>query len=74
MKLKLVTVTAETSTLEAIDVMRRNKVGCLPVVDGDRLVGLVTAYDSLALSARLVEEHLKGSESSSVCAETPYEQ
>ena len=47
MRLKPVTVTAETSTLEAIDVMRRNKVGCLPVVDGDRLVGIITAYDFL---------------------------
>jgi CBS domain-containing protein/gamma-glutamyl:cysteine ligase YbdK (ATP-grasp superfamily) len=73
MKLKPVTVTAETSTLEAIDVMRRNKVGCLPIVNGDRLVGIVTAYDFLALSAKLVEEHLKGSPRSSVCAELPDE-
>jgi len=56
-----VTVTAETPTLEAIEVMRRRKIGCLPVVEGDRLVGIVTAYDFLALSTRLLEEHVKGS-------------
>jgi CBS domain-containing protein/gamma-glutamyl:cysteine ligase YbdK (ATP-grasp superfamily) len=66
MKLNPVTVNADTSTLEAIDVMRRNKVGCLPVVDGDRLVGIVTAYDFLAISARLVEEHLKSGQRPSV--------
>jgi CBS domain-containing protein len=71
MRLNPVTVTAETSTLEAIDVMRRNKVGCLPVVDGDRLVGIVTAYDFLVISARLVEEHLKSGQRSSASTEGP---
>lgn len=55
-----VTVTAETPTLEAIEIMRRRKIGCLPVVEGDRLVGIVTAYDFLALSTRLLEEHVRG--------------
>jgi CBS domain-containing protein len=60
MKLNPITVTAETPTLEAIEIMRRHKVGCLPVVESNRLVGIVTSYDFLALSARLIEEHLKG--------------
>src|ERR1044072_2911689 len=33
------TVGPSTSSLEAIEVMRRNRVGCLPVVEGDQLVG-----------------------------------
>jgi CBS domain-containing protein/gamma-glutamyl:cysteine ligase YbdK (ATP-grasp superfamily) len=73
MRVKPVTVTAETSTLEAIDIMRRNKVGCLPVVDGDRLVGIVTAYDFLVISARLVEEHLKSGQRSGLSTEAPSE-
>jgi CBS domain-containing protein len=39
--------------------MRRQKVGCLPVVENDKLVGIVTAYDFLALSAEIIEERLK---------------
>ena len=60
MKPQPITITSETPTLEAIEIMRDHKVGCLPVVEGDRLVGIVTAYDFLALSAKLIEEHLKG--------------
>jgi CBS domain-containing protein len=38
--------------------MREHRVGCLPVVEGDQLVGIVTSYDFLEASARLFEEHL----------------
>jgi CBS domain-containing protein/gamma-glutamylcysteine synthetase len=54
-----ITVTPNTSTLEALGIMRRQKVGCLPVVENDKLVGIVTAYDFLALSAEIIEERLK---------------
>jgi CBS domain-containing protein/gamma-glutamylcysteine synthetase len=52
----LLTVTPETPTLEALAIMRRRKVGCLPVVENDRLVGIITAYDFLALSAEIIEK------------------
>ena len=55
----LLTVAPETSTLEALAIMRERKVGCLPVVENDRLVGIVTAYDFLALSAEIIEKQLK---------------
>ena len=58
----LVTATPQTSTLEAIELMRRHKVGCLPVVENEKLVGIVTAYDFLTLSAELIEKYLKGTE------------
>jgi CBS domain-containing protein len=32
---------------EAAERMRRDKVGCLPVVDGSRLVGMLTEIDVL---------------------------
>ncbi|HEU4510004.1 MAG TPA: CBS domain-containing protein [Pyrinomonadaceae bacterium] len=53
-----VTVTPSTSSLEAIEVMRSNRVGCLPVVESNQLVGIVTSYDFLEASARLFQQHL----------------
>ena len=52
------TVSSTTPALEAIDIMRKNRVGCLPVLEDGRLVGIVTSYDFLSASARLFEEHL----------------
>ena len=59
MKPDPVRVAPDTPTLEAIEVMRRHNVGCLPIVKEDRLVGIVTAYDFLAVSAKLFEDQLK---------------
>lgn len=54
-----VTITPSTSSLEAMELMRKHRVGCLPVVEGDQLVGIVTSYDFLEASARLFQQHLK---------------
>ncbi len=56
-----VTVSSTTPTLEAMELMRRNKVGCLPVVDDGQLVGIVTSYDFLDASARIFKEQLTDS-------------
>ena len=32
-----------TSSLEAMEIMRSRRVGCLPVVEGNQLVGIVTS-------------------------------
>ncbi|HLM23631.1 MAG TPA: CBS domain-containing protein [Pyrinomonadaceae bacterium] len=53
-----VTVSPATSSLEAMELMRRHRVGCLPVVDGDQLVGIVTSYDFLEATAKLFQQHL----------------
>jgi CBS domain-containing protein len=53
-----VTVGPTTSSLEAIEIMRSSRVGCLPVVENDQLVGIVTSYDFLEASARLFQQHL----------------
>jgi CBS domain-containing protein len=53
-----VTVSPSTSSLEAIDLMRSSRIGCLPVVEGDQLVGIVTSYDFLEASAKLFKQHL----------------
>lgn len=45
-----VTVGEETSVLEALDIMRRNKVRRLPVVRDQKLVGIVTEADLVRVS------------------------
>jgi CBS domain-containing protein len=52
------TVTPSTPTLEAIEIMREHRIGCLPVIEDDQLVGIVTSYDFLDAAARLFQEHL----------------
>ncbi|HXT62573.1 MAG TPA: CBS domain-containing protein [Pyrinomonadaceae bacterium] len=54
-----VTVSSLTPTLDAIQTMRAQQIGCLLVVDADQLVGIVTSYDFLEASARLFREHLE---------------
>ena len=43
----VVTVTPETSISEAADLMVQKGIGCLPVVTGTQLVGIVTKTDLL---------------------------
>jgi len=52
------TVSPETPSLEAIEIMRKQRVGCLPVVEDDHLVGIVTSYDFLEATAKLFQQHL----------------
>ncbi|HYV11680.1 MAG TPA: CBS domain-containing protein [Pyrinomonadaceae bacterium] len=53
-----VTASPSTSSLEAIELMRSNGIGCLPVVEADQLVGIVTSYDFLKACAKLFQQHL----------------
>jgi CBS domain-containing membrane protein len=47
------TVDADTSLAEAASTLFENKIGCLPVVEGNRLVGILTESDFVR---RFVEE------------------
>jgi CBS domain-containing protein len=58
MKTELIMIAPETPTLTALNLMREKNIGCLPVVRNERLVGLITAYDFLTVSAKLLEEKL----------------
>lgn len=58
MKKNLLTVAPETPTLDALRLMREEKIGCLPVVKNEKLVGLITAHDFLTVSTKLLEERL----------------
>lgn len=59
MKREVLTVDPDAPVLDALKKMRENKVGCLPVVRAEKLVGIITVYDFLALSVSLLEEELK---------------
>ncbi len=58
MKRDLITVPPEATTLEAVRLMRKNGIGCLPVVKDGRIVGIVTLFDILNLSGKLLESAL----------------
>ena len=45
----VVTATQETTVREAANLMRGRSIGCLPIVKGTRLVGIVTVTDLLEL-------------------------
>jgi CBS domain-containing protein/gamma-glutamyl:cysteine ligase YbdK (ATP-grasp superfamily) len=53
-----VTAAPETLTVDAIRTMRKNKLGCLPVVDRGKLVGIVTDHDLINVAGKLLEEYL----------------
>jgi len=57
---EVITVTPETQTLDAISLMKRHKIGCLPVVKNEKLVGIVTERDFMNVAAQLLEEVLEG--------------
>lgn len=61
MKEDLVTAGPDTPTLEAIDLMRRQSVPCLPVVQDGRLVGLVTEHNFLEIAGQLLTRRLEDS-------------
>lgn len=49
------TIPPEASVQEAARLMLENKIGCLPVLDGAQLVGIVTETDMLQLVAEMAE-------------------
>jgi acetoin utilization protein AcuB len=44
---KLVSTTPEAKLAEAVDLIYGQKLGCLPVLEGERLVGIITVVDML---------------------------
>jgi CBS domain-containing protein len=62
MNRKPVTVHADTSTVEAIRLMREHKLACLPVTRNDKLVGIVTEHDLIVVASRLLETQLEKEE------------
>jgi CBS domain-containing protein len=59
MKTDLMTVTPETPTVDAVRLVRRHQIGCLPVVQDKHLVGILTMSDFLPLYDKLIDELLE---------------
>ena len=49
-----VTITQETNILDAMKLMKEHKIGCLPVVNGDELVGLISETEFLQIADRIL--------------------
>lgn len=53
-------VSPQTTTLEAIEIMREHSISCLPVTTPDKkLVGLVTEHDFMRIAGQLLEGSLR---------------
>jgi acetoin utilization protein AcuB len=49
-----IAVTPDMQVLEAVTILHNRKLGCLPVVENDRLAGIITITDMLGLLFRLL--------------------
>ena len=58
MRTDVTTVGVDTATIDAIQLMRRLRVGCLPVIQDGRLVGVLTEEDFMNVASKLLEEKL----------------
>lgn len=52
---KPVTIDQDANIMEAMKLMRENKIGCLPVVNGTELVGLISETEFLRITASLLQ-------------------
>lgn len=59
MKRDPVIVGPEMTTLRAMAIMREFEIGCLPVVNEGRLVGIVTDHDFMDIAGQLLEQKLR---------------
>jgi CBS domain-containing protein len=55
-----ITISPDTSTVDAIRLMREKQLACLPVVQDGKLVGLVTEHDLIVVASHLLESYLGG--------------
>jgi CBS domain-containing protein len=60
MQRQIVTCSPETTTLDAIRLMREKKVACLPVVTDGRVGGIVSERDFLRVAGELLMSQLGG--------------
>jgi predicted transcriptional regulator len=56
-----ITVSPDTLSLDALMMMRKSGVGCLPVIKDDRLVGMLTEYNFLNFSEHNVQQLMEES-------------
>ena len=54
-----VTIDSKKSIIDAMNLMRDKNVGCLPVIQEDELIGMITEKDFLGITSRLFEKIVK---------------
>jgi CBS domain-containing protein len=54
-----VTITPDSTTVDAIRLMRESRVACLPVVEDGKLLGMITEHDLILVSSHLLERYLE---------------
>lgn len=54
-----ITITGNIKVTEAIKIMNDEQIGCLPVVNGNELIGMITESNFLRLSERLISRMRK---------------
>jgi CBS domain-containing membrane protein len=60
MQTEILTVEPTEKLLDVAKLMWESKLGCLPVVEGEKLVGIVTEADFIEVAGKLLEEQLRG--------------
>jgi acetoin utilization protein AcuB len=57
---QVITTTENTLTVDAIALMEKNRISCLPVVNSNKhLVGIVTEHDFLNVANHFLHEFVK---------------
>lgn len=56
MTLNPITVSPDTCTIDALKIMRKSNLGCLPVVKNKKLIGILTEFDFVYMAEHLFEE------------------
>jgi len=51
-----ITISPNATLIEAMNLMREKRIGCLPVVQNNELIGIITEMDFLRISTRLIEQ------------------
>ena len=56
---KPITIAPDATIKEAMDKLQKHNIGCLPVVKGKRLIGIITANSFLYITKRLLLGSIK---------------
>jgi acetoin utilization protein AcuB len=70
-KEKLITITPDTIIEAAVQLMHDHRIGCLPVMEGDKLYGIFTETDALAHLADVFGLKMKGTRLSIALEDKP---
>jgi acetoin utilization protein AcuB len=68
---KLITITPDTIIEEAVQLMYDHRIGCLPVMEGDKLYGIFTETDALAHLVDVFGLKMKGTRLSVALEDKP---